>query len=271
MRNYLNGTRLYNEIQLRLRANGRKVVVVEGEEDYDLLYEHFGEARINFMAGYGKAVSLEAAQAAETDADSVRFYIDADFDRITGDDASWGSKVVASQRYDLVADVSEINPRILTKIARKNSAEEHWASAEMHVALARRVAIAIGATRLASRIEGWELSMSNFPTAVVLPVSPNGPVDEEQLADMAIQRTHACQVARQQVLAAANKERASLSDESLLINGHDLLQALNRIGSQFAGGQANVSYTDLFTYVTTEAELRAVPSVLEIENWVTAA
>jgi len=267
---FLDGQDLYNTIRLLLEGGSPRVLVVEGIEDWDLLVDFVEELPVELHAGYGKPTSLGAAVLAEADNAPVRFMFDADFDRLTGSASAYPSTAFVTDLYDLTVDIAHRSPQILRRIARVNRVDSTGPAPDAQVALAYETAAEIGAVRFSSEVKAWSLNMAKFPSHLCLPSSANGVVDVERLISLAVSRTESCLVALEVVRLEVPTLVRDI-DRIRLVNGHDLLDALQHVSRSLAGGKSGLTYFHQFLLSVGADELRAVPVVQQIEEWVTAA
>jgi hypothetical protein len=170
VRKFLNGYDLFNTLAL-LRSGGLQTpfVVVEGEEDYDILAEHYDQTGLELVVGWGKPTVLEASNLAASNSFALAvFVIDADFDRITGKSSSYNAHVVATNLYDLSMDVHASRNALAERIVRIHSSitalDDRFAGqAKDAVDLAVSIAAVIGAARLVNEQQGWNIRTSRFP------------------------------------------------------------------------------------------------------------
>lgn len=268
---HLDGYDLYNTVRLQLAADSTRIIVVEGEEDYDLLFEFFDTLTVYLLPGYGKQISLAAAQLSETDVDDVRFLVDADFDRLTGAVDTYASKVIATDHYDLVVDIAELNQEILKRIARLNSQGENPAAPQDQIGLAKKASVYLGGVRLASSLQGWSLNLKGFPIHLCLPTSVDGDVDTSRIVSLVLDRTVVCAVTAEVVIAEVELQLSTIGRVESVVNGHDLLNSLTHVGRTFAGAKAKTDYTMQFALAVGDTELMKVPALKSLHDWTIAA
>lgn len=272
MRELLDGVDLANTIRLLIASGTSRILAVEGESDYDVLFESFTGTRLELMPGFGKESLLEAAALLLSDmSDSVRFLVDADFDRLLNTGVLNPANVVASDYYDIFIDAVKAAPELLARIARLNCASRASAETlEPHLSLSWILAAEVGAVRYASACESWNLDTSRFPIHLFVPDSPDGVVDSASIIKMALQRTTGCTVQLESVISALSSQIAALPDRSVLANSHDLLNALCHVNRKFAGGTASTGYESQLILVAAGL-MHRVPVVAELQRWASAA
>jgi hypothetical protein len=268
----LDGLDLANTIRLLVKSGDSKIIVVEGESDYNALAELFDQPRVELLSGYGKPSLLEAAiSVVDETLDTVRFLVDADFDRLVFDELPYPVNVSATTYYDIFIDVVCAAPELLKRIARLNWATNPGAaSVESLIALSWTLAIEVGALRYASEREGWYLNTSKLPIHSFIPDPIDVAIDQAGIASVAIQRTKACSISQAEVLAQRSRWADSITDRSLLANSHDLLSALCQVGRKHAGASSSTGYETQLVLVACP-EMHRVPVIAELQTWARAS
>lgn len=273
MLEFLDGTDLHNTIRLLLTSGTRKIIVVEGEDDFDLLVETFDHNEVAIVPGYGKAKTLEAAlEAAQGGTEPVRFLLDADFDRITGAHEDYPANVIATLHYDLAMDTVEHLTSVVPRIARLASGQVEPAklSVEEQVALAYSIAEDFGAVRLASHMDAWNLSFDAFPFHLFLPASGSEAVDMPPVVALLVSRTRVCELNPDALCARISERRGAVDHVRALVNGHDLFDILLHVGRRFGGARSNTGYETQFK-LAAAGSMSGVPVVKQLIDWVSAA
>lgn len=272
MLDYLDGVDLYNTLRLLLAGRAGKMIVVEGGSDYILLEEALEQTGANLHAGYGKTSLLEAAVRSEADGiDSLKFLVDADFDRVTSAADGFASNVVATEYYDLVVDVALELPELLPRISRLNCArDEGTTSHEDQVKIAWRVAAEVGGVRYASEARGWNLNLSKFPVHNFIPTTPDGEINRVEVVRMSIIRTGACELSHPEAAKDLDESLAELADPRVLVNGHDLLSALNHVNRTLGSARAKTDYESQFV-LAAAGHVAQVAVVRDLADWARAA
>ncbi len=273
MLEYLDGTDLHNTLRLLLKGGTKKIIVVEGEDDYDLLIEAFEDSDVAIVPGYGKPKTLQAALEAHRDGtDPVRFLLDADFDRLTSADAHYPSNVVATTYYDLAMDTVEHLTSIVPRIARLASgqAESAQLDVDTQVALTYAIAEQFGAVRYASHVEVWNLSFEVFPFHLHLPTQGSDEIDLPGIVAMLVSRTDKCTLDPESLCSSVPTHTERIDNQRRLVNSHDLFDILLHVGRKFGGAKSNTGYETQFK-LAAAGSMTDVPVVRQLVEWAKAA
>lgn len=272
MIDHLEGTDLHNEIRLLLSSGSKKIVVVEGEDDYDLLLEAFETVGVEIVPGYGKPKTLDAAnEAAREGTEAARFLLDADFDRLLGADASYPYNVVATEHYDLAMDVVAHFP-VVPRIVRLASGGAGAAAltVEEQVDVAFGIAEDFGRIRYASFSQSWGLNFDGFPFHMFIPAVAGDSVDVQSAISLLIARTKQCSHDPEDLCGSTAKTAELVMSPRHLVNGHDLLAILLCVGTKFGGAKSNTGYETQFV-LAAAGHVAEVPVVAHLIEWAKAA
>lgn len=272
MIDHLDGTDLHNEIRLLLNGGAKKILVVEGEDDYDLLLEAFATAGVEIVPGYGKPKTLDAAiEAAEEGTEPVRFLLDADFDRLLSIDTSYPENVVATEHYDLAMDVIARFP-VVPRIVRLASGGAGVASlsVEEQVDLAFGIAEEFGRIRFASFSQSWGLSFDGFPFHMFIPAKAGDSVDVQAAMALLVTRTKQCSHDPEKLCDSTASAVEVVASPRHLVNGHDLLTILLCVGTKFGGAKSNTGYETQFI-LAAAGHVAEVPVIAQLLDWAKAA
>lgn len=274
MLEFLDGTDLHNEIRLLLKSGTDKIIVVEGEDDYDLLVETFEAKGVALVPGYGKPKTLQAAAEAEAEGtEPVRFLVDADFDRLTGADAQYSSNVFATAHYDLAMDAIEHLSAVVPRMARfaSGKAKPATISAEGHGNLILSVAEQFGLVRFVSHVCSWNLAFSKFPFHTILPDDESShSISLPDTVSILVARTGACELEPAHLCRIVPTHAQNITQARSLVNSHDLFAILLQVGLKFGGAKSTIGYETQFK-LAAAGSMSVVPVVRKLVEWAEAA
>lgn len=234
----LDGNDLFNSLMLERGQRTSKVVVVEGESDYNLLADFLGNDALEVVVGYGKTSLLEASRVSLDPMPDVVFLVDADFDRLTGTASSYLENTVATDYYDLYMDAYFQEPAALMRVARRFLKRAGHVSPEAGIDAAIAAATGVGLVRYVSKLHSFNLYLENFPMHVIMG-NVSGHVELLQVVRLALKRTKSTIVEETEVHAIAEELQRSV-ERDYIVNSHDLLAAFHAVCSKF--GDAAVSH-----------------------------
>jgi hypothetical protein len=260
----LDGQDLFNTMVLQRTVP--HFLVVEGEEDFDLLLVHLDASAVEMLVGYGKRAVLDAAEIAVLSGfDRASFLVDADFDRLLGNDA-YPSNVFATDFYDLAYDACVADPWIPSRIAIAVAGGQPALAAvtggyTQIVEIAIEAAAYVGSMRLASEVGALNLKTAKFPMGVVVDLVL-GRVVESAVHDLLDKRTPipnrvAFETAVVAAHAATTRERR--------VNGHELLRAIGHASRHFVG-TASGDAEQLFLAACGCAAIHGIPAIRAIDE-----
>ncbi|MBD5380316.1 hypothetical protein ACR8AL_00530 [Clavibacter sepedonicus] len=244
-----------------------KVVVVEGESDFNLLADFVLQADVDLVVEYGKDSLLEASKLAIDELPSALFVVNADFDRLTGAITNFASNVIAAEYYDLYMDAYFADPKSMTRIARRYL-EGSTLGVDEGLRRAWDMALLIGGTRYTSVSKQYDLTMQNFPVHIVM----HGESCEahiNSIADLAILRSKAG-VATSASVASATQEATESIDHALLVNSHDFLAALSVCCSRRGDKKVAHKMDDLFELSIDRAVFTELAIVRRVREHIAA-
>jgi len=165
----LTGDEIVTTLVMEHQVDPRRVIVVEGPEDFQLLELHLEESAAYLMFAGSKSAALEAARQCIADMISwALFVVDADFDRIRGVLTNYPTNVVASERYDLMMDVVSSNRSLVSRaiISQSPPHTERNLRNAFNISLAelvQQIAAPIGALRFLVVTGKFDLSVNGWP------------------------------------------------------------------------------------------------------------
>jgi hypothetical protein len=242
VKGYLDGSDLLNT--LKLDTTIEFFLVVEGEDDYELLFEHLADG-IALTVGYGKPSVVEAASLASADGfGRAVFLVDVDFDHMTGMALTYPASLLATASYDLAMDIIATTPSLVDRLAMSLASpfllmSKVPAGPSVLVDEAWNAASYLGACRLANQLRGWGLNLSRFPMDRVLD-QLSGSAPPGAVFDLIELRSTVPIPSR--VDLELDVAAALAGDTAYLINSHDLFAALSQVvlretGSTRAGAE----------------------------------
>lgn len=230
----LTGDEIVNTLVMERQVDTRRVIVVEGQEDFQLFELHLEEGVAYLQFAGSKAAVLKAAELCIADSiDWAIFVVDADFDRMTGAFHCYPNNVVASERYDLLMDVVEIDSRLVpqTIIAQappntERQIRQVFNADSIDIALA--LSIPVGALRYLVVAGEFDLSVRNWSFRGLAKAHL-----DERLVDSI--SGHAEERSSERAAAVAVKRRiesllkSTQLDKRDMVSGHDLAAAIAEI------------------------------------------
>lgn len=271
MRQFLNGNTLYNNLRMLLTSRPIPILVVEGESDATLFEEKLGPA-IPFVifTSYGKPHSIEAARLSDdANLDRVMFLVDADFDRLTGLDATYPSEsVILTEYYDLLCDVVMSTARPIISVIRTfSNAAKSTLDPTSILNLAQEVASSIGAFRYAAHVHGWPIDLSRFPTHLVLPV-PGDKTDDTKIAEIIDKKSKPSGYSLPPEAIEITDDCIKEIDESYLVNSHDLLDAISHYCRTYGQGRVATKIEPSLILAIDSVDFQRLGCVQQATSWV---
>lgn len=270
----LTGDEIVNTLVMTRQVDDRRVIVVEGQEDIQLLELHLEEAVSYLQPAGSKPAVLRAAELCASDVtiDWALFVIDADFDRGLGLSEGYPANVVASEKYDLLMDVINLDANLISRAiithAPPNTERQirQRFSASPHD-VAQVLAKPVGALRYLVVTGEFEISVRNW--------SFRG-LTQAHLADKLIfmVSVHAAERSGRtiEVYEIEDKIRALLigpqSGDLHLTNGHDLVAAVADIVRFESGKSLGHDWICAAIRVAlTCGQFQKLEVVRKIEDW----
>ncbi|CCQ47187.1 putative uncharacterized protein [Pseudarthrobacter siccitolerans] len=260
----LDGNDLFNSLMLERGQRTSRVVVVEGESDYNLLADFLQNEALEVIVGYGKTSLLEASQFSLDLLPDVVFLIDADFDRLTGAASSYLDNIVATDFYDLYMDAYFSEPDALVRVARRFLKRSHKVSPEEGINSAIVAAARVGLIRYVSRLHSFNLYLENFPMHLIMG-DALGHVDLVRVVRLALKRTKSTSGEETEVYAIADELQRSV-ESNYLVNSHDLLAAFHAVCSKFGDAAVSHKMDGLFELAVDRAVFNDMPVIQRIHQ-----
>ena len=116
MKNYLNQNSFYNELVMLLEA-GRKIIVAEGDIDFEILKRHIHDDARLVMGVGGREHVLKTADAIyDQGYIDALFLVDKDFDGVIKSPRDFNANVIPSKCHDFVMDLIDGSPVLIVAI-----------------------------------------------------------------------------------------------------------------------------------------------------------
>lgn len=263
MRSDLDGTDLFNLLMMDPPRAEDRLVVVEGESDFNLLADFLRSDEVEVVVGYGKKSLLEAAVLASSTLARTVFLVDADFDRLIGAADAFPDNVVLTDTYDLYMDACNADELCLRRVSRRYL-EETELDPQEGVTRAFDAASQIGAVRFASIVNEHFLNMKQFPLREVMDKSSLA-VRIRDVVDLALLRTDHVPPNRDTIVGEAEVALEEV-DVWLLVNSHDLLSALRFCFECFSGVKIAHRLDDLFELSIDRAVFDNLPVIARVRS-----
>ncbi|SKR49111.1 Uncharacterised protein [Mycobacteroides abscessus subsp. massiliense] len=143
------------------------ILVVEGSDDRHVIERHVDDSVTVLCGQAGKQELVEAALLIdERQVSRVRCLIDRDYDGSTDQTLPLAECIVTSTNHDVVMDLVLIDRSVIYRVINAHTRGSDASSrsfAEQVVSDALTVAARVGALRMLSVQNNWELNMSSFP------------------------------------------------------------------------------------------------------------
>lgn len=267
MREYLDGNDLFNQVML-MRSN-KKILVVEGESDYNLALDFLSEEAVEVTVGYGKRTLLEAGRLLPSTEDFVRFLVDADFDRILENDLYFGHPFIVTRLYDLYMDLHFQNADCSKRVARRYL-KKSAITADEAVAIAEGIAEQLGLLRYVSVSKQYHLNLEGFPIHNFFPREVGGQLQLKETVEMSIQRTPNCVLSAAEILDAMESAIGEVSPNAL-INSHDFMSCLSLACRFHGNAKLGHKFDDLFELSVDKEVFDQTAVGQHINHWSSAA
>ena len=237
MKDYVNQNSFYNELVMLLEA-GRRIIVTEGDVDYEILKKHIhDDARIVMGVG-GREHVLKAADAIyDQGYIDALFLVDKDFDNVIKSPRDFNGNVIPSKCHDFVMDLIDGSPvliaaildQILSRARRspKNGIRDELTATTL-IDKAMDYAFIMSAVRIHSlnTARRWKLSESILTTFGCRTGSMRPVV--ERVLQKNKQDTSSENI--EDIVGCVEKIYSSWSDDrSMLVGDHDFFDALSAV------------------------------------------
>ncbi|WP_395640027.1 hypothetical protein [Pseudolysinimonas sp.] len=272
MKEHLNGDTTFATLLMLRSGTAKLVLVVEGADDAMLLRDHLSD-QIQLLVAVGRRNSLEAAQLVEREGlPGTRFIIDRDLDGLFGLPDVYPACVIATQGPDLLSEILNLSPRILTRVvevhARSTLRRNAGISAEQMVAEGEAISRRLVPVRAASILNGIPVRFRDFPFDTLI-AAGGLEAGHADIIRAALKRsnTTVAQTELEQLVAAVSV----LEDLDTLTPGdHDRLRAIASV-MRFrgvSGVTVDVLVGSVFLLVDCSV-IGAAPAVRAFQEWAT--
>lgn len=263
MRSDLDGTDLFNLLMMDPPTGETRMVIVEGESDFNLLADFLRSDAITITVGYGKQSLLEAATLASSKLTQAVFLVDADFDHLVGTADSYPDNVILTDLYDLYMDACRADELCLFRVSRRYL-EGSNIDPQEGIKRAFAAAAQVGAVRYASIVNEHFLNVKQFPLRQVMDPATLA-VATDDIVELALLRTEHSP-SNKEVIVGEAKVASVEVDAWLLTNSHDLLAALRFCFEKFSDGRIAYRLDDLFELSVDRAVFENLPVVGRIRS-----
>ncbi|MEW9553929.1 hypothetical protein [Nonomuraea sp. NPDC050783] len=211
------------------------MMIVEGEADFLALKDHVDEADVNIVPGNGKAIVVPAITLLNNDSvPDVIALVDRDLEDHAGNPSPSYGNLFFTDRHDLDATIfytGSICDRIAYSFGGRSGIDGFLAngSCKTVAEAATLLALPLGALRLISVRDGYDLPLKKFPLGEVTK-GKSTIIDVNKMAQIAIQRcSGAVTIAPSDLAGKVLNELTRISDGMPFCSGHDLVRALTII------------------------------------------
>lgn len=241
------------------------VLLLEGDEEDDVLWDHFHEAVTPIICG-GKTNVLNAARIFEGQSKrGVYGLVDRDFDTQRGKEAFYPASVIRTEKYDLVSDLVAAAPQGLRRVLLAQSARvvrdieaatSRPASELVHELASRLAPIRLTALQLhlPLKCQGFDFARMLGSGFTVAPLS-------------AYLQSITCSDPRYHLpaaLPAVQQAQRITQSDSAFVGGHDLIAA--GVAVMKLGGLASVSRKAVYTGILSLAQCNVLSVLLCIKR-----
>lgn len=213
-------------------------VLVEGPDENSIFFGHMAPDVVLLICG-GKKNVIGAAKLAESEGyGNVYGLVDSDFDRLRGLDSLYPRHVVATEAYDLIADLVMSSPGVLRRSLSAHAAagvrkvEDHCGTTVDNAVFALTSMLA--GARLATIREGYPLIFKGFDFSTVVEAS-YAPAGMTSIAANVVRRDQQFDVDAE-VIVQFEAAFTEVGADRLNSGGHDIVAAavalLRKAGSQ---------------------------------------
>lgn len=251
---------------MQRQVDSRLFLLVEGDDEDAILFDHVNGHEVGVLVLGGKPNVLATAEiVARYPLPGVFALVDRDLDRLAVNSGAYPPGLVATDGYDLVADLIALRPELFRRAARVHgkaaydSIIESWGD---FLTLCYKVCLSLAALRLINLEHSLGLNLRNFPVSSVInaDLSPKElPVFIKVANDRS--KTQVNPLSAAQLLSEATDR---IQGDVRLCGGHDLMAAAAAMLRK--NGANSVSANNLAASFITGIDCEAVGELSLVED-----